>query len=49
MRKGSKIPEIWLDGQWLERRTVDNGKKRQYFVGNREVSFSETGWKYDGP
>jgi len=49
VRKGSKIVEIWLDGQWLERRTVDNGKERQYFVGNREVSFSETGWKYDGP
>jgi len=46
---GSKTVEIWVDGQWLERRTVGTGKNRQYFVGERRVSLTDSGWQYDGP
>ena len=46
--QGSKTVEIWIDGQWRERRTVGSGKDREYFVGARKVSFSDAGWKYDG-
>jgi len=45
--QGSKTVEIWIDGQWRERRTVGSGKDREYFVGERKVSFSDAGWKYD--
>lgn len=47
--QGSKTVEIWIDGQWRERRTVGSGKDRKYFVGERKVSFSDAGWKYDDP
>jgi hypothetical protein len=47
--QGSKTVEIWVDGQWRERRTVGSGTDREFFVGERKVSFSDAGWKYDGP
>jgi hypothetical protein len=46
---GSKTVEIWLNGHWLERRTVGNGTSRQYFVGERKVLLTDSGWQYDGP
>ena len=46
--QGSKTVEIWIDGQWRERRTVGSGKDREYFVGARKVTFSDATWKYDG-
>jgi hypothetical protein len=47
--QGSKSVEIWIDGEWRERRTVGSGKDREYYVGARKVSFSDASWKYDGP
>jgi hypothetical protein len=47
--QGSKTVEIWIDGEWRERRTVGSGKDRAYYVGTRKVSFSDACWKYDGP
>jgi len=47
--QGSKSVEIWIDGEWRERRTVGSGKDREYYVGARRVSFSDASWKYDGP
>jgi hypothetical protein len=48
--QGSKaVVEIWIDGEWRERRTVGGGKDRAYYVGTRKVSLSDAGWKYDGP
>jgi hypothetical protein len=47
--QGSKTVEIWIDGEWRERRTVGSGKDRAYYVGARKVSFSDASWKYDGP
>jgi hypothetical protein len=49
VRQGSRTVEIWIDGHWQERRTVGAGKDRQYFVGDRRVFLSDTGWRYDGP
>jgi hypothetical protein len=47
--QGSKNVQIWIDGQWRERRTIGSGKDREYYVGERKVSFSDAGWKFDGP
>jgi hypothetical protein len=47
--QGSKTVEIWIDGEWRERRTVGGGKDREYYVGARKVSFSDASWKYDDP
>jgi hypothetical protein len=47
--QGSKTVEIWIDGEWRERRTVGSGKDRAYYVGARKVSFSDASWKYDDP
>jgi hypothetical protein len=45
---GSKVAEIWLNGQWTPRSTTFSGGKRRYFVGDREVVLSEHGWVYRG-
>jgi hypothetical protein len=45
---GSKVAEIWFNGQWTPRTTTFDGSKRRYFVGDREVVLSKKGWVYRG-
>jgi hypothetical protein len=46
--RGSNVVEIWVDGAWKERRYTGEGKMKRYYVGDREVSFTPSGWIYVG-
>jgi len=46
--RGSKVVEILIDGVWSARRSTGVGRERRYYVGDREVSLSQLGWRYLG-
>jgi hypothetical protein len=46
--RGSNMAEIWLEGAWKERRYTGEGRMKRFYVGDREVSLTPSGWKYVG-
>jgi hypothetical protein len=46
--RGSDVVEIWVESAWRERRSTGSGPERKYFVGDREVTLTQTGWHFVG-
>jgi hypothetical protein len=40
------VTDVWLDGKWQRRATSGEGKERRYFVGDKEVALTSSGWVF---